>query len=703
MLRPLDSPSTSPLADFYSCHPDTELFISNSKIDSSSAIIQRESVGDNGIILSSSPFPVDTSLGRSPRIVFLPYLQTDKFASVCVTAGKNRMLLCHNGLQCELDLSSSESRDRLVLRHGMEICVNHLTAFSIVAPQSTSCCWHDKRIDKRQRWKNSGDVIAKRKVTFSKTICISHLDGTETYKEDDNNEMDSEGEDDAVRQDGEFAIVRGETHKYGLSSVQNELYVLQTGELSYVRTPQAVALIVLAKDVLHFVLPRIAKSVAQIGLRIPAGIEFPIQHGDRLTIQTHIVVEVFVSKLSRALPTSTKSRKAINKSHEIKTLALEVCCESSNSNDGKQQRKTKLVHLPSASTPKFAFWDFVMQRSLAIGKRAGFSNAISLPDRSLAFVQCTIDSEPATEGNNFFTVSPVRDFKDVYQLVGRGETSKRMHPVPLRLGDIFVVGRSVFCIVFQQRGNRLAVPKESAARTVSMLEIELRKSATSQQKLKHAAAGGLFENLVLEEDEDDVEDDPIPSFQDLNSLLEFFDISVDNNVPLMALLALRGPRKNQYYLVNALETTIGASPTATISIGNDRKLSSLHARVYFDESAERWMLEDLESLQGTFCKVGMSDPLLLCCGDVICMGSSTLKVFGSAHSLDDIRSRFALLEMQRQEDAAAATIEEEPAVVVNWETIQDDALAVNKWGWLWALLFAMLTWYALQSIVIGGV
>jgi hypothetical protein len=56
----------------------------------------------------------------------------------------------------------------------------------------------------------------------------------------------------------------------------------------------------------------------------------------------------------------------------------------------------------------------------------------------------------------------------------------------------------------------------------------------------------------------------IPSFSDVDALFSFFHISSSNYVPLMVLICVKGPKRKQFFSVNAVETTIGRGAQNTI-------------------------------------------------------------------------------------------------------------------------------------------
>lgn len=164
-------------------------------------------------------------------------------------------------------------------------------------------------------------------------------------------------------------------------------------------------------------------------------------------------------------------------------------------------------------------------------------------------------------------------------------------------------------------------------------------SATFQQKLRrNSSSSGVY---VADEVAHDASDRSIPGsaeqqnmppaqvplFKDINSLLETFENRTFGKEPIMILMAVRGPSTRGFFLCSPLETTIGSSIHANISIANDKRMSPFHSRIFFDVNMQRWVLEDLSSKHGTFLRV--DEPLMVCTGDVVVAGLTLIRVMGN--------------------------------------------------------------------------
>ncbi|KAH9254609.1 hypothetical protein BASA81_007366 [Batrachochytrium salamandrivorans] len=605
----------------YQGHPAAELVI----LRGSNAPV-RHSISPLGTILSTSDsssfslesnsfISVDFFTKREERASFLPRA--------------DRLVLSHTAQICYCNLSQSTCRDRIVLRNGMELDFGGVKVL-VIAPETVECAWHGKRATSvappslhQQR----------KRVQFNQQVAFSHLDGTETFADLDEDEGDDD--DDKEEQGGVCMLVVNHT-EFRLTPQQPRIYLSRTGATS--RAPGGqdhVASIVLVGNGLHLLLPRVGlvqEPTVPVLLNIPRGMDFPLQSGDVFQFTATVQVQVVMDNLSRGLPSSVRARNKLNPAYSMQSIALE--CTQARPRLGRWNKR--ISHHSSRTTA--LFWDFAHPDAINIGKRPK-AGGVCLPDKTLAFVQCTINQHVLGNTPPVFTCEAVRDYKDVYQLIGKSDAHKRVSPIPLRLGDIFCCGKSVFCVVFQQRGNRKAMPMGSTAGK----ELAQRSSLLplSHHRVMGKATASLQQAVF---DHGQVKEEPVvvPTFQDLRTLLEFFDISLEDNVPIMALLTLRGPQVNRYFLVDPVETTIGSE--GMIAIPEDRRMSPVHCRVYFDESQERWMLEDVESQHGTFCKIGTADPLLLCAGDVLCMGQSTIKVLGSNLTLEQVRAEQVVAE-----------------------------------------------------------
>lgn len=609
----------------YQGHPAAELVV----IRGSSAPA-RHPVSSRGTTLCSSDllFPSESNLisvdfltRREERASFLPRA--------------NRLVLSHTAQACYCNLSQSTCRDRVVLRNGMELNFGG-TRVTVVAPETMDCAWHGQRAAPVAPPSPHHSQRGKR-VRFSRQVACSHLDGTETFDDLDDGDEDDDDEDEDEHKDepgGVCCMLVIGRAEFRLTPQQPRIYLSSTGATSRVPgAPNHVASVVLVgSNGLHLLLPRVGRAQqpppAPVLLNVPRGMDFPLQSGDVFQFAPTAQVQVVMDNLSRGLPSSARARSRLNPAYSMQSIGLE--CTQARPRHG---RWNKRISHHSSSRSTTLFWDFAHPESISLGKRPE-AGGVPLPDKTLAAVQCTINQHVVGSAPPVFTCEAVRDYKDVYQLIGKSDAHKRVSPIPLRLGDIFCCGKSVFCVVFQQRGNRKAMPEGSTAGQ----ELAQRSSLLplSHHRLVGKSAGVPPSPRNLDQMEDEDRPVAVPSFQDLQSLLEFFDISLEDNVPTMALLTLRGPQANRYFLVDPVETTIGSG--GMIAIPEDRRMSPVHCRVYFDEPQERWMLEDVESRHGTFCKIGTADPLLLCAGDVLCMGQSTVKVLGCNLSVDQVRA-----------------------------------------------------------------
>ena len=253
--------------------------------------------------------------------------------------------------------------------------------------------------------------------------------------------------------------------------------------------------------------------------------------------------------------------------------------------------------------------------------------------------------------NNLYSILPADEKKSIFMLCGKADSHSRP-PIALRSGDTIACGKSEFKVVFQQRGNReLQGSPDATAELRSRLkafnyELRVRNgrqqqhlvveqstevAEASQQDLggdDADSATSQFKNLNRQAKE--VSSNFAASnvlFQDLNALLEHFEVSDFGNGPIMILLTVRGPKAKQFFLCDPLETTIGSSSHASISISNDKRITPYHCRVYFDPILQRWMLEDLQSTHGTFVKV--DEPTIVSTGDVFVMGMTLVRILGT--------------------------------------------------------------------------
>jgi hypothetical protein len=265
----------------------------------------------------------------------------------------------------------------------------------------------------------------------------------------------------------------------------------------------------------------------------------------------------------------------------------------------------------------------------------GRNGTVAVP---LDLAMCDKHVSVKRDKDGWLSLAPVRAKRPVQLLLGRSRPA-----VALRLGDCFSLGRSEFCVVFVQRGNRQAMPpdssvaKELAARVLPTRTGEgLRETKSSKPSLlTPRVPEPKFANLDLDLDAPDADE---PTFRDVNALLEHFHLGEQGgDRPLLVVNSTKGPRAKEFFLRDPLEPTFGnvRGGNATVCIQSDRRISPLHCRVYFDERAARWMLGDLESEHGTYLKIKMDMPLLLCAGDVFCLGNSVMEVLSKTEEEEE--------------------------------------------------------------------
>lgn len=86
--------------------------------------------------------------------------------------------------------------------------------------------------------------------------------------------------------------------------------------------------------------------------------------------------------------------------------------------------------------------------------------------------------------------------------------------------------------------------------------------------------------------------------------------SSHNNGPTL-LVIIDGPLAGSSFPLNASGVTLGRSASNTVVL-NDEFVSSHHARVYFNNSVQSWVLEDLGSTNGTMIgHARVTEPVVL--------------------------------------------------------------------------------------------
>jgi len=184
--------------------------------------------------------------------------------------------------------------------------------------------------------------------------------------------------------------------------------------------------------------------------------------------------------------------------------------------------------------------------------------------------------------------------------------------VLLRSKDVFKVGRVEIKIIFQ--GRRDAFVPAATAATEVMLASGADKSKSKTRLLDD---NGVFTRSLADSD------GQITSEELLDKLGVKHRDGHDSS--LLIILVMRGQHSRRFFLIDDRGATIGSSPSADISFDGDTKMSPLHARIYFCPEQRRWVLEDLDSEQGTFLLFHGGN---ITSGDVYLAGASFFRVFG---------------------------------------------------------------------------
>ncbi|KAH9260428.1 hypothetical protein BASA81_001598 [Batrachochytrium salamandrivorans] len=561
--------------------------------------------------------PVTCSRVIPPTGLVLDAGDSPSIARITLVAGQ-RYVLDSIG-PAWLKLSGSE-RDRLVLRVDSELRFGQdliLVVKASARPTSLSLdlgrdmdFLHLDSSPKKPRNQPS------KSVRFSPTVRLQSASGEESVEAERYEE-----ERDAPAAQSSFAVVSSLGTRHELSPEQPQLFV---GTDIPFGSAGPVACLALAGDCLHLVLPRATKARGvEVWLRLPPA--FPLKSGDTADLWGDdgrlCTVQFDIPKPARSVPKSKKD--GFNPAQAMPAIALETSWQ-----DQRRSRWNGAVECAPTSAPRVA--------SFAAGCediRLGRACQVGEPDQTLSSHHATVSSHPG----GFFSLRP-SNAKPVYLLAGKRDQQSRP-AIPLRLGDTFVAGKSEFCVVFQQRGNRVALAPDRTVRDELHLRVASKscvlhhQSPSPQQEEEFSSTSTVdveersprFPNLRL--DNSAAGDCVVPSFHSVDQFLEFFNLSTLSKEPMMVVMSTKGPKRKEFFVCNALETTFGSSPAwNTVSIPSDGRMSATHCRIYFCERQERWLLEDLESRNGTFLRVKRGLPLSLCPGDVLAMGLTTVRV-----------------------------------------------------------------------------
>lgn len=89
------------------------------------------------------------------------------------------------------------------------------------------------------------------------------------------------------------------------------------------------------------------------------------------------------------------------------------------------------------------------------------------------------------------------------------------------------------------------------------------------------------------------------------------NVSTQNPKGPTLLVIIDGPLAGSSFPLNASGVTLGRSPSNTVVL-NDEFVSSNHARVYFNNDVQSWVLEDLGSTNGTMIgHTRVTEPVVL--------------------------------------------------------------------------------------------
>ncbi|KAH9260424.1 hypothetical protein BASA81_001594 [Batrachochytrium salamandrivorans] len=485
-------------------------------------------------------------------------------------------------LRAELSLTRSSQRDRQLLGQGSKVVfvLGNETRLELeIAGLRPNQVVDRRRISPASEAANSLEALMlyspSKSVRFSPTVRLQSASGEESVEAERYEE-----ERDAPAAQSSFAVVSSLGTRHELSPEQPQLFV---GTDIPFGSAGPVACLALAGDCLHLVLPRATKARGvEVWLRLPPA--FPLKSGDTADLWGDdgrlCTVQFDIPKPARSVPKSKKD--GFNPAQAMPAIALETSWQ-----DQRRSRWNGAVECAPTSAPRVA--------SFAAGCediRLGRACQVGEPDQTLSSHHATVSSHPG----GFFSLRP-SNAKPVYLLAGKRDQQSRP-AIPLRLGDTFVAGKSEFCVVFQQRGNRVALAPDRTVRDELHLRVAPQSTSSPTKLLANPVANLTAQDEVVK-------------------------------APMLVLACNVGLTSKQFFLCSALETTIGSLPSLNhVSLPSDGRMSAMHCRVYFCESQERWFLEDLGSTHGTFLRVKRDLPLSLCPGDVLSMGLTTIRVLG---------------------------------------------------------------------------
>lgn len=372
----------------------------------------------------------------------------------------------------------------------------------------------------------------------------------------------------------------------------------------------------------HFLTPRRkpGNNKVLIYLKIPPLMHFPLNADDVLVCHNN---REEVARFTVTIPPVCRDLRSGNENvgHSFVDLAIR---SSFRQKKVPSHRGVETLSDSEPYTVKFPPKCFSAPTDVITVGRGNCS--ISHPDPSLSRLHAIIHKER----DRFFFITPADDRKDIYLVVGKGESHYRP-PVSIKVGDSIMIGKSEFKVIFQQGHNQETSVENELLHRLSKhrLELSLRRERVNSHSAEDddPSEVGKFSNLHVDAL---VKQEDVPKMvQSWASLCEFFEMNDHLNRPIMVLQSVRGPRAKEFFICDPLETIMGRASSASISIPSDRKMSDFHCRISYQASKDEWLLEDLESRFGTFLRLDVNKPHMLCCGDQLILGMTILKVFGT--------------------------------------------------------------------------
>lgn len=98
----------------------------------------------------------------------------------------------------------------------------------------------------------------------------------------------------------------------------------------------------------------------------------------------------------------------------------------------------------------------------------------------------------------------------------------------------------------------------------------------------------------------------------------------ESSPPQAVLVICGGEREGTTHALSAEETLIGRNPTSQITV-DDESISREHAFLAYDEAEGAWVLEDLQSTNGTKVNGKRVRSARLAHGDVLQVGHTKFK------------------------------------------------------------------------------